>query len=273
MNVNNQAMPMGDNTGQAGDGQTGPKRHFKHIGELADESKAKVVIMYRTVPGEPNNCLVVGTKFLPDLYHNALMRAVESEGGQEADEFADYAGRQAFQDGTNMLAMLHNDNYIKKFKTNEIVVTYGNTDDGRILLSKLNEMIAKEKGISVKDMAKDPEASKKSTKKADAKTWVQLTQDFVKEWPEVLEGLHFQNMPVKYLLYIDIILKNNITIHYDIAKELRIKKQDAIARFLRKTIEQNYIKIKNVDIKFDIPKLKKDMESKTSTLMAKTFKK
>ena len=170
MNVNNQAMPMGDNTGQAGDGQTGPKRHFKHIGELADQSKAKVVIMYRTVPGEPNNCLVVGTKFLPDLYHNALMRAVESEGGQEADEFADYAGRQAFPDGTNMLAMLHNDNYIKKFKTNEIVVTYGNTDDGRILLSKLNEMIAKEKGISVKDMAKDPEASKKPTKKADAKT-------------------------------------------------------------------------------------------------------
>ena len=171
MNVNNQAMPMGDNTGQAGDGQTGPKRHFKHIGELADESKAKVVIMYRTVPGEPNNCLVVGTKFLPDIYHNALMRAVESEGGQEADEFADYAGRQAFQDGTNMLAMLHNDNYIKKFKTNEIVVTYGNTDDGRILLSKLNEMIAKEKGMSVKDMAKDPEAeaSKKTTKKADAK--------------------------------------------------------------------------------------------------------
>ena len=102
------------------------------------------------------------------------------------------------------------------------------------------------------------------------KTWVQLTQDFVKEWPEVLEGLHFQNMPVKYLLYIDIILKNNITIHYDIAKELKSKKQDAIARFLRK---QNYIKIKNVDIKFDIPKLKKDMESKTSTLMAKTFKK
>ena len=171
MNVNNQAMPMGDNTGQAGDGQTGPKRHFKHIGELADESKAKVVIMYRTVPGEPNNCLVVGTKFLPDIYHNALMRAVESEGGQEAEEFSEFASRQSFPDGTNMLAMLHNDNYIKKFKTNEIVVTYGNTADGRILLSKLNEMIAKEKGISVKEMAKDPEAeaSKQTTKKADAK--------------------------------------------------------------------------------------------------------
>ena len=162
MNVNNQAMPMGDNTGQAGDGQTGPKRHFKHIGELADESKAKVVIMYRTVPGEPNNCLVVGTKFLPDIYHNGLMKAVESEGGQDADEFADFASRQTFADGTNMLAMLHNDNYIKKFKT-----------DGRILLNKLNEMIAKDKGVKVADLAKDPDApetaKKATTKKADAK--------------------------------------------------------------------------------------------------------
>ena len=174
MNVNDQAMPMGDNTGQAGDGQTGPKRHFKHIGELADGSKAKVVILYRTVPGEADNCLVVGTKFLPDLYHNGLMKAVESEGGQSADELADYIGRQTFADGTNMLAMLHNDNYIKKFKTKEIMVTYGNAEDGRILLNKLNEMIAKEKGITVKEMAKDPDApavtpAKKTTKKADAK--------------------------------------------------------------------------------------------------------
>ena len=105
------------------------------------------------------------------------------------------------------------------------------------------------------------------------KTWVQLTQDFVKEWPEVLEGLHFQNMPVKYLMYIDLLLKNNITIHYNIAKELKTKKQDTIARFLKQTIEQNYMKIKTVDMKFNIPALKKDMESRTSLLMAKTFKK
>lgn len=174
VNVNNQAMPMGDGTGAAGDGQTGPRRHFKHIGELADESKAKVVVLYRTVPDEPNNCLVVGTKFLPDMYHNALMKAVESEGGQQANELADFISRQTFPDGTNMLEMLHNDNYIKKFKTKDIMVTYGNTEDGKILLNKLNEMIAKEKGITVKEMAKDPEdtkatAKKTSTKKADAK--------------------------------------------------------------------------------------------------------
>ena len=165
---------MGDNTGQPGDGQTGPKRHFKHIGELVDGG-AKVVIMYRTVPGEADNCLVVGTKFLPDMYHNALMKAVESDGGQEAGELAEYIGRQTFPDGTNMLAMMHNDNYIKKFKTKEIMVTYGTGPEGRILLNKLNEMIAKDKGVKVSELAVDPDspetapAPKATTKKAHAK--------------------------------------------------------------------------------------------------------
>jgi len=176
INVNNQAMPMGADAGATGTGQTGPKRHFKHIGELVDGG-SKVVIMYRTVPGEPDNCLVVGTKFLTDLYHNSLMKAVESDGGQDAEEFADFASRQTFPDGTNMLAMMHNDNYIKKFKTNEIMVTFGNTADGRILLNKLNEMVAKEKGVKVSELTKDPDApaeapkavKKATTKKADAK--------------------------------------------------------------------------------------------------------
>ena len=100
-----------------------------------------------------------------------------------------------------------------------------------------------------------------------------MTKDFVKEWPEVLDGLQFKNMPVKYLMYINLILKNNVTIHYDIQKELKTKKQETIARFLKKTIEKNYIKIKSVDLKFDVPRLKKDMESRTSLLMSKTFKK
>ena len=80
-------------------------------------------------------------------------------------------------------------------------------------------------------------------------------------------------MPVRYLLYVNILLKNNVTIHYDIAKELKVKKQERIAKFLKDTMEQNYLKIKSVDLKFDIPALKRDMESKTSLVMAKTFKK
>jgi len=104
-------------------------------------------------------------------------------------------------------------------------------------------------------------------------TWVQLTKDFVKEWPEVLDGLHFKNMPVKYLMYVNLLLKTNITIHYNIHKDIKRKSQDQITKVLKKTLEENYTKIKSIELKFDIPRLKKDMQSKTSLLMAKTFKK
>ena len=102
-------------------------------------------------------------------------------------------------------------------------------------------------------------------------TWVSLARGFVKEWPEVLDGLKFTHMPVTYLKYVNIILKNNLTIHYDIAKEMKSKPQIKIAKFLKDTIEQNYFKIKNVDLKFDVALLKKDIEAKTAKILSKSF--
>ena len=103
-------------------------------------------------------------------------------------------------------------------------------------------------------------------------SWVQLTKDFVKEWPEVLEGLHFTNMPVKYLEYVIIKISNNVTIHYNIKRELKRKSQITIAKFLKTTLEQNYAKIRGINLKFDMPKLKKDIESKTIAVLEKSFK-
>jgi len=170
MNVN-PAMAMGPGAGNK-EGAV-ERKWYKHVGELADESRAKVVVVYRTVPGEINNCLVVGTKFLPEVYHNALMRAVESEGGQAEEELGVFLARQSFPDGTNMLSVMHNDNYIKKFKTKDIIMTYGPTEEGRMPLNKLNEMIAKEKGVKVSDLAVEDDTPKapapKKAKKSDAK--------------------------------------------------------------------------------------------------------
>ena len=53
-----------------------------------------------------------------------------------------------------MLSVMHNDNYIKKFKTKDIIMTYGPTEEGRMPLNKLNEMIAKEKGVKVNDIGR-----------------------------------------------------------------------------------------------------------------------
>jgi hypothetical protein len=104
------------------------------------------------------------------------------------------------------------------------------------------------------------------------RTWVQLTQEFVKEWPEVLDGLSFTNLPIRYVKWCDIILRNRVTIHVDVQKDLKIKSQTHVANALRKYINDNYNNIQTVDLKFDVPRLKQDMESKTSKLMKKTFK-
>ena len=103
-------------------------------------------------------------------------------------------------------------------------------------------------------------------------SWLQLTKDFVNEWPEVLEGLHFTNMPVTYLLYVNLVLKNNITINYNIKKEAKRKSQSTIAKLLTKLLTKHYKDIKSMDLKFDVPALKKDIQSKTSKILSKSFK-
>ncbi len=103
-------------------------------------------------------------------------------------------------------------------------------------------------------------------------SWLQLTKDFVNEWPEVLEGLHFTNMPVTYLLYVNLVLKNNITINYNIKKEAKTKSQSSIAKLLTKLLTKHYKDIKSMDLKFDVPALKKDIQSKTSKILSKSFK-
>lgn len=105
------------------------------------------------------------------------------------------------------------------------------------------------------------------------KSWIQLTQDFVKEWPDVLEGLSFQSMPLKYIQWVNIILKNNATIRLDIQNELKIKSQRYVAGWIKQYIETNYKNIQSVDLKFDVPRLKQDMESKTNNVLTKAFRK
>ena len=147
------------------------RKYFKHIGILKDDG-AKVAIIFRTVPEEPENCLVIGPKFLSDVYHNAFMRALESAEGQASFELGSYLARQKFPDGIDMLALLHNDTYIKKMPTANVIVTYGPGNEGKIALDKLNEMIAKDMGISLQELSvkeDKPRAAAKSNKKPNAK--------------------------------------------------------------------------------------------------------
>jgi hypothetical protein len=65
---------------------------LKHIGRVKT-NRRKLVVAYKTVPGEPENCLVVQTENLDAAEHDALIKLVESDAGQNETEFANAMAR------------------------------------------------------------------------------------------------------------------------------------------------------------------------------------
>jgi|TARA_B110000503_G_C6944617_1_gene328420 hypothetical protein len=110
-------------------------------------------------------------------------------------------------------------------------------------------------------------------KKQKNKNWKQFTKDFVKEWPEVLEGLSFQTMPIQYIVQFCIVFKSKVVVSIDVAKDLKTKKPKHLAKSIKTYINNNYENIQNLDVKFDVKKLKEDMESKTNIILNKAFRK
>ena len=104
------------------------------------------------------------------------------------------------------------------------------------------------------------------------KSWVQLASNFVAQWPEVLEGLELTNMPIHYLKNIDIKLKNHITIHVDVEGCLKKFSRKQTANMVKSYIHKHYANIKNVELSFNVKKLKADMQGKTKAILNKTFK-
>jgi hypothetical protein len=124
---------------------------MKHVGKMKNNG-ARIAVVYRTLPGDPSNALVVGTQGLSDMHHDGLMTVVESESGQQANELADILAVRKFADGSNMLAFLHTNGHLKKVPTSNVVVTPKLNGD-HIQLDELNLLIAEQKGIALEDLA------------------------------------------------------------------------------------------------------------------------
>jgi len=123
---------------------------LKHIGRLANNGK-KVVIAYRVVPNDPENCLIIATENLDADQHDSLMKLVESSMGQDAYELAEAMARSTLPDGRNMLAGLHYYGKLTKVPTTSVEMT----PDSRsaVNLAELNQLIATQKGVSIADLA------------------------------------------------------------------------------------------------------------------------
>ena len=123
---------------------------MKHVGKMKNNG-AKIVVAYRTLPGDSGNCLVVGTGNLPDAWHDSIMSIVQDVSGQQANEFADILAVRKFPDGQNILETLHKRGLLKKVPTSGVIMVQG--PNAEILLSELNSLIAQQKGVPIDQLA------------------------------------------------------------------------------------------------------------------------
>lgn len=93
---------------------------LKHIGKHSDR---KVAIVFREVPNEEHMCLIVYPETLPINVHDSVMRVIESDVGQQAENLGDALFRSLLPDGRPILQTLHTEGMIKKVQTSQIVVT------------------------------------------------------------------------------------------------------------------------------------------------------
>lgn len=123
---------------------------LKHVGKIR-KTGTKIVVVFRQVPGEPHNALVLGVNSLSDMYHNSLMQLLENEQGQQASHFGEAMATRFFPDGRSMLQAMHVDGRLQKISTKDIDMTPTSSDT--ISLDKLNELIAEQRGMTVEEMA------------------------------------------------------------------------------------------------------------------------
>ena len=122
---------------------------IKHIGKIKANG-AKVLVAFRTLPGESNMALVLPVAPLKDEYHDSIMKMVETDQAQEVFELGEIMFTRTFPDGRPMLQALRADGSLIKVPTDTIVMTP--TPGSEIDLHQLNVLIAEQKNVAIDDL-------------------------------------------------------------------------------------------------------------------------
>ena len=109
---------------------------MKHIGKSGDK---RIVLLFRQVPGEDHMALIVYPDQIHAHWQQAIQSVLESNVGQQAEQFADALHRNFLPDGRPILETLHQERMIKKVRTSDIIMTPNNTSS--IRLDELNKML------------------------------------------------------------------------------------------------------------------------------------
>lgn len=109
---------------------------LKHVGRHGDR---KVALLFRQVPNEEHMCLVIYPDTLPAPWESTIMKVLESDVGQQTEQFADALHRSLLSDGRVILETLHKEKMIKKIRTADVLITP--RSDSSIRLDELNKML------------------------------------------------------------------------------------------------------------------------------------
>jgi hypothetical protein len=152
-------------------------KSLKHVGKIKNTG-AKVLVVFRTLPGESNTALVLPTATLPDVYHNPLMELVETDMAQESYEFGELMFVKYFPDGRPMLQAMQVDGRLQKVPTDSVIMTP--TTQNEIQLSDLNVLIAEQKNCTIDELCTFVKGYKKDD---EAPTTVAEVKDLEKSAP------------------------------------------------------------------------------------------
>jgi hypothetical protein len=129
-------------------------QNYKHVGRIKTTGR-RCLVVFRTLPGDAFNCLIIQTESLEPDYHDQLIKLVESPSAQLANEFSEVLARAIFSDGSTMLPSLHVKGLLSKVPTDIVEMMPNNQTS--IVLADLNQLIAQQQGISVQDLAIKPD--------------------------------------------------------------------------------------------------------------------
>ena len=113
----------------------------KHVGQYGQK---RCVVVFREVPNETDQCLIVMSDTLEGRMHDELMEVIEGPEAQSAKDLADVLNRRQFSDGSNMLTQLHYAKRLTKVATNMVDLTP--LPGQRVQLAELNEELRKIEG-------------------------------------------------------------------------------------------------------------------------------
>lgn len=93
----------------------------KHAGQLANTG-VRVAVVFRKLPNDETNCLIVETERLPDSYHDYVIQCLNSKESAETNDFYEVLNRRTFPDGSNCLTSLHQRGFLRKEPVTNIVM-------------------------------------------------------------------------------------------------------------------------------------------------------